>query len=52
VMVSLAEAGASGMHMEVGRANVRALGFYARLGFERLVETPDSVFVGRSFAPP
>jgi ribosomal protein S18 acetylase RimI-like enzyme len=48
LMVSLAEAGASGMHLEVGRTNTRALNFYARMGFTRLRDTADSVFVGRS----
>ena len=50
VMTSLAEAGAPGMHLQVGRTNARALQFYARLGFERIRQAGDSVFVGRQLA--
>ena len=47
LMDSLAEAGASGMHLEVGLDNARALGFYDRLGFTRQQEVDDAVYLGR-----
>ena len=47
VMASLAESGATGMHLEVSPDNARALAFYARLGFSPIVETADAVYLGR-----
>lgn len=47
VMASLAQAGAAGMHLEVGKDNSRALAFYGRLGFEPVLTTDESVYVAR-----
>lgn len=51
---AVAEAGASGVHVVVLAANVRALGFYHRLGF-RALPVPDAdglVYLGRPLYPP
>lgn len=47
LMRSLADAGAPGMHLGVSPHNARALSFYARLGFEPVLRTPDTIYVGR-----
>ncbi len=43
----LAAAGAPGVHLGVGPANVRARAFYPRLGFRELAESPGVVWMGR-----
>lgn len=44
----LAEAGSPGVHLGVGRANERAVGFYERLGFTVLDDSsPDALILGR-----
>jgi GNAT superfamily N-acetyltransferase len=43
----LAAVGAAGVHLGVGRANERAVGFYLHLGFVVLVEADDSLLLGR-----
>jgi ribosomal protein S18 acetylase RimI-like enzyme len=45
---ALRAAGSPGVHLGVRRRNERALGFYARAGFDRLHEDPDAVFFGRT----
>jgi GNAT superfamily N-acetyltransferase len=46
---AMADAGAAGVHVSVVRANVRAFGFYDRLGFTRLDDdVPGVVFLGRA----
>ena len=44
---SMAEGGATGVHLGVARANDRAIGFYLRLGFVPLVDVGDALFMGR-----
>jgi ribosomal protein S18 acetylase RimI-like enzyme len=43
----LAAAGSPGVHLGVGRDNVRAIGFYQRLGFTELDSSPGALFLGR-----
>ncbi|MFC9975748.1 GNAT family N-acetyltransferase [Spirillospora sp. NPDC127200] len=38
--------GVRGVHLGVGKANARAIGFYGHLGFEKLVEEPGAFFLG------
>lgn len=45
---ALATAGASGVHLGVGAANHRAIGFYRRMGFEELDRSADSLVMGRT----
>lgn len=45
--VAAAAAGATGVHLGVGRTNDRAVGFYDRLGFSPLEESDDTVVLGR-----
>ncbi len=47
VLDSLAAAGSPGVHLGVGATNVRAIGFYEHLGFERLRTLPDALLMGR-----
>lgn len=42
----LRERGASGVHLGVGKANTRAVGFYRRLGFEQLTEDSSTAYLG------
>lgn len=48
LMRSLADDGATGMHLEVSVDNARALAFYARLGFEPIAEVGDAIYLGRT----
>ncbi|NIZ92511.1 GNAT family N-acetyltransferase [Kineosporiaceae bacterium B12] len=53
VLGRLRDAGSPGVHLGVGAANTRAVGFYARLGLRPLVEPEPgatSYVLGRSFA--
>ena len=43
----LADGGATGVHLGVGLSNVRAIGFYERLGFVPLIDVGDARFLGR-----
>ena len=46
---AMADAGAAGVHVTVVSENVRALGFYDRLGFTRLDgDAPGVVYLGRA----
>jgi len=46
---AVTDAGAAGIHVSVVRENVRAFGFYDRLGFTRLDDdVPGVVYLGRS----
>ena len=46
---AMADAGAAGVHVSVVRENVRAFGFYDRVGFTRLDDdVPGVVFLGRA----
>lgn len=47
---ALAGRGVPAVHLGVSPANVRALGFYARLGFTELVREDDVVYLGRATA--
>jgi ribosomal protein S18 acetylase RimI-like enzyme len=38
--------GAAGLHFGTGLSNARALAFYDRLGFQRIIQTPTSVTFG------
>ncbi|MFJ4842061.1 GNAT family N-acetyltransferase [Streptomyces sp. NPDC088746] len=38
--------GVRGVHLGVGKANARAIGFYRHLGFEQLTEEPGSLTLG------
>ncbi|MEX0427083.1 GNAT family N-acetyltransferase [Nocardioides sp. DS6] len=42
----LEAAGVPGVHLGVGRANERAVGFYRHLGFTTLLERPDALVLG------
>jgi len=50
LLAALREAGAPGVHLGVGAANERAVGFYTRLGFEVLKRPPRALVMGRSTA--
>ncbi|KGN38072.1 GNAT family N-acetyltransferase [Knoellia subterranea] len=51
LLAQLTEAGSPGVHLGVGRANLRAIGFYERLGFTVLDDTsPDALFLGLSLS--
>ncbi len=39
--------GVAGLHLRVGKANQRAIGFYERLGFEMLEQTEKTIVFGR-----
>ena len=43
----LVAAGSPGVHLGVGTDNVRAIGFYRRLGFTELEAAPGALFLGR-----
>ena len=43
----LAAAGVGGVHLGMAPENARALGFYTHLGFHRLGEWQDTLFLGR-----
>jgi ribosomal protein S18 acetylase RimI-like enzyme len=45
---ALRAAGSPGIHLGVQRRNERAVGFYARAGFEQLHDDADAVFFGRA----
>jgi ribosomal protein S18 acetylase RimI-like enzyme len=45
---ALRAAGSPGVHLGVQRRNERAVGFYARAGFEQLHDDADAVFFGRA----
>lgn len=47
VLDSLWVAGSPGIHLGVGAANRRAIGFYEHLGFETLHTLPDELLMGR-----
>ena len=47
ILARLAAEGAGGVHLGVGRANERAVGFYRHLGFTTLGEDEDSLTLGR-----
>lgn len=47
---ALCAAGSRGVHLGVASRNVRAIGFYRALGFERLVDEPGHVVFGRRLA--
>ena len=47
-LAALRQAGAPGVHLGMHRSNDRAYGFYRRLGFTELVQTPDSIYLGRT----
>lgn len=47
LLASLAAAGSPGVHLGVGKRNVRAIGFYARVGFERVIEEERALIMGR-----
>jgi hypothetical protein len=51
--VAAARAGASGVHVCVVGGNVRAIGFYRRLGFETLMtdEPGGVIYLGRKLLP-
>lgn len=46
-ILEVARAGASGVHVGVNPANERAVGFYGRLGFEKIREDHVSIVLGR-----
>ncbi len=48
LLVALEEAGSPGVHLGVGTANRRAVGFYRHLGFRELHADGDTLFLGRS----
>jgi ribosomal protein S18 acetylase RimI-like enzyme len=45
---ALSAAGSPGVHLGVGRANERAVGFYRRMGFTVAAEDSDALVMGRS----
>lgn len=48
LMASLADAGATGVHLMVATENVDAIGFYRVLGFDTVAETGDAQVMARS----
>lgn len=48
---ALAAAGSVGVHLEVGRDNGGAIGFYRHLGFEELTEDRGGLLMGRRLTP-
>lgn len=51
LFAALAETGAPGVHLGVGRANQRAIGFYRHLGLSTLLELEDTLYLGRALSP-
>lgn len=45
---ALKAAGAPAVHLGVGRKNEAVAGFYGKLGFARLYETPTAIYMGRT----
>lgn len=48
LLATLIAAGSPGVHLGVGAANVRAIGFYRALGFRELRRDPTEVYLGRT----
>ncbi len=46
IIPALSKAGASGIHLEMARENLRAYGFYRRLGFQELGRGGDDIWMG------
>ncbi|MEU0299959.1 GNAT family N-acetyltransferase [Streptomyces sp. NPDC006175] len=46
LLATLRAQGVRGIHLGVGKANTRAIGFYRHLGFEQLAEEPGSLMLG------
>ncbi|MFI6519728.1 GNAT family N-acetyltransferase [Spirillospora sp. NPDC050679] len=46
LLAALRTRGVRGVHLGVGKANTRAIGFYRHLGFENLAEEPGAFFLG------
>jgi ribosomal protein S18 acetylase RimI-like enzyme len=51
MLAALADAGAPGVHLGVAADNLRAIGFYRRLGFDEVGRSPGSVLMARELAP-
>ena len=47
LFAALVRAGSDGVHLGVSRSNVRAVGFYRRMGFEVLQDRPGAHWMGR-----
>lgn len=47
LFTALRAAGSPGVHLGVGEANTRAVGFYRKLGFTRLAQVRDVLYLGR-----
>lgn len=48
LLAALIAAGSPGVHLGVGAANERAIGFYRALGFQELRRTPTGIHMGRA----
>ncbi|MGH3735108.1 MAG: GNAT family N-acetyltransferase [Micromonosporaceae bacterium] len=46
LLAALRERGSHGVHLGVGRRNVRAIRFYRRLGFTEIEASPDALLLG------
>ena len=51
MLMALAAAGAAGVHLGVAGDNLRAIGFYRRLGFDEVGRSPGSVLMARDLEP-